>query len=145
MDLKKYFKKKAIKTKYTKKFKLPSDNDDLNQWIKDYRGIGYSFHQWDKNKLWEKSYDDITYYIIDRYEKTLNEVEYYLCMLYLPYKHVIQNYPAHAIDLETKQAEIDKKAINIHENEQNLTIAQNNTTNSMHIKYAPVMSTCETL
>lgn len=45
-------------------------------------GFRYHHRDWDK-KLWSRPYEEITEFLEDRFRTTLNEVEYYGCMMYL--------------------------------------------------------------
>ncbi len=59
-------------------------------WVKNTNANSHSgapvFEGWDK-RIWSKSYDEIVNFLIERFENTLSELEYYLCILYLT-KHI---------------------------------------------------------
>ncbi len=55
---------------------------DIQNWIEKNHNSMAVFDGWDK-RLWSMPYDEIVEFLRDRFNTTLSEVEYYLCMLYL--------------------------------------------------------------
>lgn len=75
---------------------------DIMRWCKtttqNHQSGSPVFDGWDR-QLWSKPYDDIVEFLIDRFETTLCESEYYLCILYLG-KHT----PKEALYVPFKQS-----------------------------------------
>jgi len=60
--------------------------EDVRIWLGKNKHACITHPNWDK-KLWSKKYDDIVKYLIKRFRTTLDEVEYYNCIVYL-WKHI---------------------------------------------------------
>ena len=54
----------------------------IKEYVEKIKGKAPVFVDWPKN-LWNKEHDDIVHFIINRFEHTLNEVEYYYCIPFM--------------------------------------------------------------
>ena len=66
--------------------KLTSEQKALRERVEAvyYKPFGFRYHHpdWNKN-LWKKVHAEIIEFLEDRFRNTLDEVEYYACMVYL--------------------------------------------------------------
>jgi hypothetical protein len=64
----------------------------IENWVKNtrYKNVedvkGRTYIEWSKD-IWKKTYDEIVEYLMKRFERINNAVEYYYCLLYLE-KHL---------------------------------------------------------